>query len=273
MTENELIAQTAQVMRIEIDSAVATAKQYPRDVKQCRKDLIEYVTMDDDTAAACSYSLPRGNKEIKGPSVRMAELAVMAFGNIRAGFRIIGIDDKYVTAEGVAKDIEKNTEVLSQAVVRIVDSKGKRYNDDMIQVSQMAAGAKAYRNAVFKIIPAAFINQALVAAENHSVKVANINIKEAVPKMFKAFEEYKVKPEWILSFFKLENKSQMTGTHVVKLQAYYQAIKEGTNPRSIFKPSLSEMIYPDDQKFDIGDDKPQPQPGAQEEFYNDANVD
>lgn len=256
MSENEIAIQSAQVMRIEIDSAVATAKQYPRDVKQCRKDLIEYATMDDETAAACSYSLPRSGKDISGPSVRMAELAVMAFGNIRAGFRITNIDDKYVTAEGVAKDIEKNTEALSQAVVRITNKDGQRYNDDMIQVAQMAAGAKAYRNAVFKIIPAAFINQALHAAQAHSEKAANVNLKEAVPKVFEAFEKYHVKRDQILQYFKVDNQDQLTGTHVVKLQSFFQAIKEGTDPKTIFKAAVDTA-----DKFSIPTNEQEPDDG------------
>lgn len=246
---NELQTKTMEMVRVEIDSSVATAKQYPRDVKQCRKDLVEYCTMDEETAKECVYALPRGNKEITGPSVRMAELAVMSWGNVRAGYRITEITDKYVTAEGVAKDIEKNTEAMAQAKVRIVDRNGKRYNDDMIQVAQMAAGAKAYRNAVFKIIPAAFINEAIRAVNKVVEQSASVNLEESIPKTFKLFSQYGVTREDILSFFKLDNDKQLQGSHIVKLRAYYQALVEGTDPSSIFKTKAQPQ-------FTLSDDLP-----------------
>lgn len=232
---NELTTNSNTLYRVEIDTAIATAKQYPRDIKQCMNDLVDYATMDTETAQACWYSLPRGNKNIEGPSVRLAELAVMAFGNIRAGYRITEVDDKYVTAEGVAKDIQKNTEVMTQVKVRITDKHGKRYNDDMVQIAQLAAGSKAYRNAVFKIVPAAFINNALREAKLAVEKAANVNLGESVPKLFEAFEVYHVTRQDILTFLKVDSLKEITAMHVVTLQGYYQAIKEGTDPKTIFK--------------------------------------
>lgn len=63
-------AQDAQVVQVDpveranVDSQVATAKQYPRSIKRSIDNSIVMATMDYETAQSCGYALPRGGKPI-----------------------------------------------------------------------------------------------------------------------------------------------------------------------------------------------------------------
>jgi outer membrane biosynthesis protein TonB len=152
------------ITRAEIDIQISTAKRYPRDLVQFKKDMLEMVTLDEETAEGCYYSLKRRDadgtvKVIQGPSVRLAEMALSAFGNVRAGTRSLGEteDGRFVRELGLCHDVQKNVWVAMEVTRRITTSKGKRYGDDMIGVTRAAAGAIAFRNATFKVIPRAMI--------------------------------------------------------------------------------------------------------------------
>jgi hypothetical protein len=145
--------------RAEIDMQIATAKNYPRDITKCvnsAMQLVEYhMQQQKSVDEGLYYALKRGGKEIMGPNVRLAEIIQHSYGNSRAGARPIEEGEKYVTAEGVFHDLENNTAIRMHVKRRITDKEGHRYGDDMIAVTENAACAIAYRNAVLKGIPKA----------------------------------------------------------------------------------------------------------------------
>lgn len=146
-----------QFTKAEIDMQISTAKFYPRSLTQFRKKALSMATFSEEVAASCAYALPRAGKTLEGPSVRLAEIVVCAYGNLRAGARVIDNDGRTITAQGVCHDLENNTVVTIEVKRRITDKNGKTFNDDMQVVTGNAANAIAFRNAVFKIIPAAMI--------------------------------------------------------------------------------------------------------------------
>ena len=50
------------------------------------------VTLDEETASTCSYSLPRANKVITGPTVHLAKIIAQNWGNLRVEAKVISID-------------------------------------------------------------------------------------------------------------------------------------------------------------------------------------
>lgn len=157
-TEKAPDVQALSVMqRAEIDGQIATAKAYPRSIAQFARDARELITADQDMAEACIYALPRGRgsdrKTITGPSARFAEILQYTFGNNRSGGRVVATDDGYITGQGVFHDLEKNVLITIEVARRITDSRGKRYNADMVGVTGNAAISIALRNAVLKGIP------------------------------------------------------------------------------------------------------------------------
>jgi len=141
--------------RAQIDSQVATAKQYPRSVTGAIRKATELATLDQATAASCLYCLPRSGKKIEGPSVRMAEIIAHAWTNMRVQAEVTAIDEKFLTATATAMDLEANVGFRMSVKRRITDRHGKRFNEDMIVVTSNAACSIASRNVVFKVVPKA----------------------------------------------------------------------------------------------------------------------
>lgn len=153
----------------EVDIQIATAKRYPRSIKNFKSQALEMATFDEATAAGCFYSLPRGGKPIEGPSARLAEIILSAWGNVRADAKVIAIEEKEVIAEAMTWDLEKNVAIRVQVRRRITGKDGRRYNDDMITVTGNAACAIALRNSVFKVIPNVFTNAVYHAARQAAI--------------------------------------------------------------------------------------------------------
>lgn len=161
------------ITKAEIDTQIATAKAYPRSIKAFMTRAMSLATINENVAESCAYALPRGDKTLEGPSVRLAEIVVGAYGNIRAGMRIVHNDGKTVTAQGICHDLETNTCVTLEVKRSILQNEwikdsarpgkfkksGKMLtmSEDMQVVTGNAACAIAFRNVVFKIVPGALI--------------------------------------------------------------------------------------------------------------------
>lgn len=167
--EGEYEVQTTNVLAelnaSEIDIQIATANRYPRSIKAFKDHVLELSTLDEETASSMFYKLPRGGKFIEGPSVRLAEVAAASYKHLRFGSRIIAVDDRFITAQGYCYDLENNIASAVEVRRRITDKNGKRFNDDMIQVTGNAASSIALRNAIFKVIPMAYIKPAYEKAK------------------------------------------------------------------------------------------------------------
>jgi hypothetical protein len=166
-------AALSLVLKAEIDTQIATAKAFPRSIKQFIDKTMSIATINEDVAQSCAYALPRGNKVLEGPSVRLAEIVVGAYGNIRAGMRVVHNDGKTITAQGICHDLESNSCVTLEVKRSILQNvwepdpnkPGKNrktgrletMSEDMQVVTGNAACAIAFRNAVYKIVPSALI--------------------------------------------------------------------------------------------------------------------
>lgn len=159
------IVQVDALERANVDSQVATAKRYPRDIRRSIDNSVVMATMNQETAQSCSYALPRGGKPIIGPSVHLAKIIVSNWGNMRTEAKVVQITEKQVISRGTCWDLETNVASAFEVRRNIIDSKGRRFSDDMITVTGNAANSIAYRNAVFSVIPKAIADRVYYAAQ------------------------------------------------------------------------------------------------------------
>jgi len=174
-TDLEVIQPSAieSIERAQIDIQIATARRFPRVLSAVKARMLSFATLDEETAQSCFYTLPArkggDGKPLQGPSVRLAEIALSCYQNVKAGSRIIGDDGKFVTAQAVVHDLENNVCVVIEVQRRVTTKDGKRFGDDMIAVTGNAATSIALRNAVFRVVPRALINPVYHAARNVAV--------------------------------------------------------------------------------------------------------
>ena len=151
--------------RAQIDVMINTAHRYPRNLKRSMENAIAIVSMNKAAAETCSYALPRGDKNITGPSVHLARILAQSYGNIRVDSRVKEITATQVVSESIALDLENNYGVRVE-VRRSIIGKSGRFNEDMITVSGNACNAIAYRNAVLAVVPKPVIDAVYNAAQN-----------------------------------------------------------------------------------------------------------
>ena len=231
VTRIDSAASLEALNRSEIDIQISTAKKYPRVIGDSLARIVSLATVNAQTASECFYSLKRNGAEggtaIEGPSVRLAEIVAASWGNLRVASQIVGNDGKFITARGVCHDLETNVAVASEVRRRITNSKGQTYNDDMQVVTGNAAGAIAFRNAVFKVVPKAVIAEAINVIKKAVTADTAQNFEEIKEKMFATFAKKGVTKDMIYSYFEVSGEDEITPEIVAELRTTWTTIKEG----------------------------------------------
>lgn len=243
--ENEILKADSieAINRSEVDIAIATAKQYPRDVIKATNEILSIAKNTKGTAEECFYSLPRREKQkdgtfkiklIEGPSVRLAEIIAFAWGNINYGFRIVANDGKKITAQAVCHDLERNVRGQVEVDRRITTKDGRTFSDDMQIVTGNAAGSIALRNAILRVIP-----KAVIAGIVGEIKATAMGrIKDLETKRTEAltyFAKYDVTEKDVLDCLNLRKLEEIGVEEIFTLHGIRNGIEEGSiEPKDAF---------------------------------------
>lgn len=243
---NASIVQLDSIERANVDSQVATAKQYPRDIKRALQNSIAMATIDEDTARSMRYALPRGGKPITGPSVHLAKLVVSNWGNIRAEAKVVQITDSQVVSRGTCWDLENNVATAFE-VRRSIKGKNGRFTDDMITVTGNAANAIAFRNAVFAVIPKAITEKVSKAVQEYITGDMSDENKLIVrrKKCLDFFrDEYGIEEDMVVKICGKQTINQIKAAEIQLLIGIQQALKDGdTTVEELlapYKPKVKE---------------------------------
>lgn len=238
------IIQLDTIERANVDTQIATAKQYPRDLRRAINNSIAMATLDVPTAQSCGYALPRGGKPITGPSVHLAKLIVSNYGNIRAEAKVVQITDKQVISRGTCWDLENNVATAFEVRRSIVGRTGQRFSDDMITVTGNAANSIAYRNAVFSVIPRAITDKVYQAAQHCitgdlSDEDKLIATRKKCIDYFK--DEYDITEKEVIMICGKQTVNQIKAEQIVLLRGIIQSLRDGdTTVDELMKPYRKE---------------------------------
>jgi len=212
-----------------IDIQISTAKAFPRNIKRATENAIAIVTMDKETAATCTYSVPRGGKAITGASVHLAKILAQVWGNMRVEAKVISVEAKHVTSQAIAFDLENNLAIKVEVKRSIVGKTG-RFNDDMIVVTGNAANSIALRNAVLSVIPRAIVDKIY----NEAKKTITGDISDATKflkrrkQIFDGLKDtYGVTEAEVLTAVGKAAVDHLTSDDLVVIIGIGQAIKDG----------------------------------------------
>ncbi len=238
---NEMPVQLA--VNAELDVQITTAKRYPRSIDGFRKTALSMATLDQETASKCFYVLKKGDKLIEGPSVRMSEIVAVAYKNLRYGQSYIGEteDRKSVIGEGFCFDLENNVASRIQITRRIVDRFGKRYRDDVVETTKLAACAIAKRQAIFNVIPMMFIQDILEKSKEVAVGKAS-SLSSRKQKAIEHFSKYGVTQERILAAIGKPSVDDVDLKDVETLLGLSNAIRDGEIDIDAAFPSLLKDV-------------------------------
>lgn len=220
------------ISRAEVDMQVTTARQFPRSIARFQKEAYQLATLDEETAESMFYSLPRKDpktgkpKPIEGPSVRFAEVIAYSWGNLRFEGRVVEIGKEFITAQGMAWDLERNLGARIEVKRRITNSRGIRYNDDMIAVTGNAAVSIALRNAIFDVIPFALAKKVYEAA----VKTAmgeHKPMEKRRSEIMDWFRQAGAKDEDVFMLVGVSGEADLTSDHLRTLVGVKSSVKSG----------------------------------------------
>jgi hypothetical protein len=214
------------VDRASIDVQIATAKRYPRSVDKALKEALTLATLDEETAASMFYALPRSGKTIEGPSARLAEIMAYSWGNLRVDADIVAEDRTHITAMGTCFDLEKNVAIRVRVKRRITDKIGKRYNEDMIGVTSNAAISIALRNAVFKVVPQAFVRRIYGEARRASLGKGG-TITQKRQKALEWFAKLGIQETQVLEVLGVRGIDDIGEDQLITLRGMVTAIQDG----------------------------------------------
>lgn len=228
----------------DVDIQITTAKRFPRSIVTFKKVALEMACLDEETAESCFYALPRGGRTIEGPSARLAEICMTAWGNSRVEAKQVAEDDRFVTSRGTAWDLQTNVLVAFEVKRRITTSskKGdvKKFDDDMIGVTSNAASSIALRNAVFKMIPAAFWKPIYHAARKAAVgDIKTLATRRA--DMLGHFQKLGATNEQVFGLLEVKGVDDITLDHMVTLKGLATALKDG---ETTFEEVFATVIAP-----------------------------
>lgn len=226
----------------EIDMQIATAHKFPRSIKRFRDEALQMVTLNETIAQECIYSLPRDGKNIEGASARFAEVIVSAWGNSRAGARVVSDQGDFVTAQAVFHDLEKNVAITYEVQRRIVDRQGRRFKPDMIGVTANAACSIALRNAILKGVPKAFWSDLYEQARQTAIgDVQTLANRRA--RALAVLQKMGVQPAQVFAFLNITGEEDMTLEHLGTLYGITTAIRDGdTTPEQAFSKAAADTV-------------------------------
>lgn len=214
------------ITRSEVAMQLDAAHRYPRSVNRFLRDAASLATLSVEIAESCCYAVPRDGKMITGPSVRLAEMIASSWGNLHVGSRIVDVGEREVTAQAVAWDLERNVRITVEVPRNILTRNGKRFGDSMIQTTCAAAASVALRNAVFRVVPKAYVQAIYDKAKACAIGDAE-TLVDRRDNAFARFAKMGVTPERMQAKLGIKGPDDFTLEHLELLIGMHSAIKSG----------------------------------------------
>src|SRR5688572_11197600 len=175
-------AAVAAQVDAQIRARYALAVRNPRDMDTVRNKVLKACARPR-FAETARYALPRGGKKIEGPSIRFAEEAARALGNVSIDSAVVHDDGERRIIRVTVTDVEANLPLSHDVVVEKyvernqlkpgqealssrVNSAGRvvyrvTAGEDDLLVKQAALTSKAVRTLVLRILPGDILEEAM----------------------------------------------------------------------------------------------------------------
>ena len=222
--------------RAEIQGALWSAKQFPRNEDLCFQKLMKAASRAS-FAEDATYSFPRGDTQVTGPSVNLAREAGRIWGNIRFGLYIVRDDEETRLIRGWAWDVETNTkgefeDDFKKLIQRKV--KGGKPGEtvwlipderDLRELTNRR-GAILVRNALLQVMPKDLIEDALFQCGKTLEQAAGANPEAERKRLMVDFGSINISVEQI------EQKighpfAQSTPKEIAELRGVCKSIQDG----------------------------------------------
>ena len=243
--EGILATDQARAMA-EVQAALVIAASRPRNELRARDRLLQ-ACQRVNLASGALYQYSRGGTAVSGPSIRLAEAAARAWGNMNYGFRELSRRAGESECEAYAWDLETNTKAVRQFSVRHRrDTKKGGYDltDERDIYELMANQAqRRVRAAILEIIPGDIMEDAV--AECEKTMKANVgNVAEAAARLVQAFADMGIPREAVEK--RLGHRiDAIQPAQIIAFRKIYASIKDGmSEPKDWFDLPANDTSEP-----------------------------
>lgn len=261
----------------EVQAALVIAASRPRDELRSRDRLLQ-ACQRIGLASSAVYQYSRGGSAVSGPSIRLAETAARAWGNMNYGFRELSRRKGESDCEAFAWDLETNTKAIRQFSVRHWrDTKqgGYQLKDERDIYELLANQAqRRVRAAILEIIPGDIIEDAVAECERTMKAKLGGDIAVATKNLVEAFEKLGVTREQLEK--RLGHRlDAIQPAQIINFRRIYTSIKDGMSAPEDWFESASNHAPPEQTtakappapalKAKARKEKPAPEPEAEAE--------
>lgn len=225
----------------EVQSAMVIAKRFPRNPIEAMDKILQACTRPT-LAEGALYSYSRGGSDVTGASIRLAEVAAQAWGNVQFGIREIEQRNGESTVEAFAWDIETNVRQVKtfQVSHKRYTKKGSYKLEDPRDIYELVAnqGARRLRACILGVIPGDVIEAAVRQCEETLSANADVS-PTGLKKLVDAFDVYGVTQQQIEK--RIQSRLEaIRPAQVVQLKKVYASLRDGmSNPSDWFEPDAT----------------------------------
>ena len=238
----------------EVQAAVFMAKRFPRN-ENTALSRITQSCQRLGLASKAVYTYPRGNQNVTGPSIRLAEAIAQAWGNIQCGVVELEQRPGESTCMSYCWDIETNTRdcrVFTVPHIRQTRN-GVQTLTDPRDIYELVAnqGARRKRACILAVIPKDVVDYAVEVCQKTLSTAYKEPLIDRLRNMVNLLQKnYSVPLESIEKYmgYTLDAFTEMDGA---TLAGIYNALKDGTAKREdyfVLPKTKSEPIDPEEEK-------------------------
>jgi len=247
-----VIAETASTAvaakaRASIEARYVMALQRPRDMDQVRSVLL-HECQRPGFAKTARYAKPVGGNKVVGPSIRFAEAAIRAMGNIAVDPQIVYDDDDKRILNVTVTDLESNTTYSrdlainktverraprggEQVLRRRVNSSGEptflvRATDDDLANKEGAMVSKTIRTSGLRLLPADIIEECMGMVAKTTANEDAKDPDAARKEVFDGYARLGVTPAHLKEYLGHDG-SVISPTELDDLRTLWAAIRDG----------------------------------------------
>lgn len=241
-----VMTQTAVSREMEeVKGQIFMAKQFPRNTFEAQNRILD-ACKRESLASTAIYSFPRGNQNVQGPSIRLAEVLAQNWGNISFGIKELEQKNGESIAMAYAWDVETNTrqeKIFTVPHKRYTRSKGITPLADPRDIYELVAnnGSRRLRACILGVIPGDIVELAVEECNKTLSGNNSTPLKDRLARALTAFKEnYDVTQEMIEDKFGYDI-SQFSEKNFVELIQIFNAIKDGmTKVTDVFEKVKTE---------------------------------
>lgn len=223
------VAEAGQQREIaEVQASMVIAKRFPRNPIEAMDKILQACTRPT-LADGALYSYSRGGTDVTGPSIRLAEVAAQAWGNVSFGIRELEQRDGESTVEAFAWDMETNTRQVKafQVAHERHTRRGVTRLTDPRDIYELIAnqGARRLRSCILGVIPGDVIEAAVKQCEETLHANADVSA-DGIKKLADAFAKLGVSKEQIEARIQRRLET-IRPAQVVQLRKIYASMNDG----------------------------------------------